>query len=362
MGLFTPAWQGNQKEKAMRAVERENNKDKLTLIAKTAPLEEVRFMAMLKIDVACNDLFSALCLFRENISSQPLLAAVALGDSFSPGWRTDAADKLQDQAALALIAKNDADWTVRDRAVRKLTDPQLLADIAVNDKDSIVRDTAIKNKHLTDQNALAKSIELGIHDDTLKAVIEKISDPSILEYIVKTTKNSGVRYTAIRRITDQALLTDIAKNNSDSSVRSAATELLTDKSVLEEIAKNDDSCNVKRAAEIKLMSLGGQICREQGQHDWDGCVCKRCGKTRDTGHDWDGCKCRSCGKTRDTGHDWSDCEWGVRCKRCGKLNYRCPHCNGTTTTRQKSDYYSGMSDFSCSCGKTFSEHTSMGHG
>ena len=50
------------------------------------------------------------------------------------------------------------------------------------------------------------------------------------------------------------------------------------------------------------------------QHDWDGCKCRRCGKTRDEQHDWNGCKCRRCGKTRDEQHDWD----GSICKRCGK--------------------------------------------
>lgn len=34
-------------------------------------------------------------------------------------------------------------------------------------------------------------------------------------------------------------------------------------------------------------------------------------------HDWDGCKCTSCGKTRDEVHDWSkDCE---KCSKCGAM-------------------------------------------
>ena len=33
-----------------------------------------------------------------------------------------------------------------------------------------------------------------------------------------------------------------------------------------------------------------------GLHDWDGCVCRRCGKQRDRDHDRDGCRCRKCGK------------------------------------------------------------------
>ena len=48
-------------------------------------------------------------------------------------------------------------------------------------------------------------------------------------------------------------------------------------------------------------------------HDWDGCECKRCRKTREEGHDWNGCICRRCLKKRKEGHDWVGCA----CRRCG---------------------------------------------
>jgi len=53
-----------------------------------------------------------------------------------------------------------------------------------------------------------------------------------------------------------------------------------------------------------------------GLHNWLGCKCSQCGKTRDHGHNWQACKCSQCYKTRDQGHDWSkDCE---RCANCYK--------------------------------------------
>jgi hypothetical protein len=51
-------------------------------------------------------------------------------------------------------------------------------------------------------------------------------------------------------------------------------------------------------------------------HNWVGCTCEVCGKLRDEAHDWKGCKCKKCGKVRDQEHDWSkDCE---RCANCGQ--------------------------------------------
>ena len=83
-----------------------------------------------------------------------------------------------------------------------------------------------------------------------------------------------------------------------------------------------------------------------GIHEWHGCKCQTCGKTRDQEHDWSkdcekcdrcgytrssahqwhGCKCQTCGKTRDQEHDWSkDCE---KCDRCGYTRYSAHQWNG----------------------------------
>ncbi len=66
-----------------------------------------------------------------------------------------------------------------------------------------------------------------------------------------------------------------------------------------------------------------------GAHDWTGCRCSKCGKVRDKAHDWNGCKCNTCGTTRDKGHDWSGC----KCTTCG-------------TTRDEGHDWSG-----CKCTK-----------
>lgn len=103
-----------------------------------------------------------------------------------------------------------------------------------------------------------------------------------------------------------------------------------------------------------------RTCRIKG-HDWDGCVCRRCGAKRDEAHDWDGCKCRRCWKTRDEGHDWDICicrrcrkkrdeahDWnGCKCRHCGETRDEghqwvvevCERCGGT-----------GYAGHSLSCG------------
>jgi len=49
-----------------------------------------------------------------------------------------------------------------------------------------------------------------------------------------------------------------------------------------------------------------------GLHTWNGCICSKCGKTRDLIHSWDGCICSICGKTK---HDWD----GYKCTQCGEM-------------------------------------------
>lgn len=86
----------------------------------------------------------------------------------------------------------------------------------------------------------------------------------------------------------------------------AAMMLTSDRDVLAEVIKKSKHLEVVEEACIRL-----------GGHDWDGCVCKRCGKTDkgkpDEAHDWDGCKCKRCGRSGN--HDWGD---GCVCKRCRK--------------------------------------------
>lgn len=74
-----------------------------------------------------------------------------------------------------------------------------------------------------------------------------------------------------------------------------------------------------------------------GSHQWNGCKCTDCDKTRDKDHDWskDCSRCQKCNAIRDESyHDWSkDCcrcykcravrdesfhDWSKNCERCAK--------------------------------------------
>ena len=53
-----------------------------------------------------------------------------------------------------------------------------------------------------------------------------------------------------------------------------------------------------------------------GLHEWAGCTCGKCGRTRDQGHDWSkDCEtCAKCGATRQSDPQWSGC----KCSACGR--------------------------------------------
>lgn len=92
--------------------------------------------------------------------------------------------------------------------------------------------------------------------------------------------------------------------------------------------------NIDFPTRLSVLGVGVTLCMKKECflffHDWDGCTCRRCGKTRDKEHQWDGCVCTRCGKTRHIEHvpdercicvrcglrehDW---EYSCVCARCG---------------------------------------------
>lgn len=80
----------------------------------------------------------------------------------------------------------------------------------------------------------------------------------------------------------------------------------------------------------------GCVCSVCGKtkHNWKNCKCSACGATRDEAHDWQGCKCKQCGKTRDELHDWQDCI----CKACGKTD------QSSSTDASKAPHQGGVEE------------------
>gem|GEM_PF-4807029 len=76
------------------------------------------------------------------------------------------------------------------------------------------------------------------------------------------------------------------------------------------------------------------ICRIIG-HDWNGCICQRCGQKRDEGHDWNGCTCLKCGKNSGANHLFvslpDKCE--TVCSICGEIGISQHEMHGCTCVK-----------------------------
>jgi hypothetical protein len=135
MGLFTPAWKSKNKKRALRAVGKMTDQEKLGRVAKEAYCREARVPAV---------------------------------------------EKLADPAVLAYIAKNDSDSSVRLAAVKRVTDPAVLADIAKNDSDS---DVCIAAAH--------KLVEFDLEEDLLTDLIRMLGNALKKSENEGTTRNAA---------------------------------------------------------------------------------------------------------------------------------------------------------------------------
>lgn len=104
----------------------------------------------------------------------------------------------------------------------------------------------------------------------------------------------------------------------------------------------------------KMAEIRQKIMCSKEQHEWDGCKCHSCGKTRDEGHRWNGCMCITCGTTRDEGHKWDGCI----CTVCGGIRNEghlwdccsCKVCGEIKKIEDGLDYYSEKPDCpGCDC-------------
>jgi hypothetical protein len=179
------------REKALKAVERATDQTKLAEIAKSAPDNQVRHKAIIK---------------------------------------------LNDQSALVYVAKNDKNFYNREVAAEKLLDKTLaqsvFVDIALNGGDKYQR-TRMIEKWLDDQSALADIAKRDKNPVIRKVAVGKLTNDSILADIAKNDESGDVRCEAVDRLSFQKpsiqpLLLDIFNNDPRMDVRAAALDKIQD--------------------------------------------------------------------------------------------------------------------------------------
>ncbi|MDR2055118.1 MAG: hypothetical protein LBQ10_04540 [Desulfovibrio sp.] len=317
MWLFTPAWKSKNDEKAIKAVERIADQETLALVARTALSDPVRATAVKKLeslDVLADiesrvyspalrseaqkrmreilsgwrdesDLASVakthhnpeVCTIAASvIKSQNILHTLAISADTPHAVRVDALNRLQDQALLTDIARNNIDPDIRLAATKNLADEKLrqsiYVDVIKGCDSHISRRCIIENlNEYADQQALA---EIAIHSpeisfwngretgettstaqDTrpsLKIVADLLTESQWLQYVAQHADNNEVRVAAtmklIAGITDQAQLVRIALQNQYWEVRYQATVKLTDQKTLAAVATKDRDRSVRQAA------------------------------------------------------------------------------------------------------------------
>jgi hypothetical protein len=262
MGIFKPAWQGDNREKALKVIEKENDQAKLVNIALNAPLADVRMSAARKI--------SGLK-WNTRISAERQLVRGAA-----------------DQMILTYIAKKYSTYDLENSisAAEKLTDKTLAQQIYV--------DIIKKYGYIASANGNPNI------DSCIKAV-GRIIDQSILVDIAKNSedfKNTDARICleALKFITAQSALADIVKSKINTVVREEAAKYIKDAIILDELAdiisEIKGANNAYKAAQNKFIKEKNK--QKDCTHEWVEQVgyddalghvkyirCKKCGKYKD---------------------------------------------------------------------------------
>jgi hypothetical protein len=247
MGLFKPAWLSNNLEKALKAVEKENDQAKLTEIAKSALILEVRLTAVEKMtdqakltEIVKNALtFEVRLKAVEKMTSQRELTCIVQEPcpAYDHDWaklKVKAIEKLTDQKELAHIAQKPcpaygyAFAGIKEKAIEKLTDQDVLLHIAQSDAHVFSRIRAadkLNNRCLAQgiysdivmmyEDYNAKRMQWGTHETQMKVaseLIEKITDQALLAGIAERAQSSCVATKAASKIEDENLLMKVAKN------------------------------------------------------------------------------------------------------------------------------------------------------
>jgi hypothetical protein len=278
MGLFAPAWQSENAEKRLKALEKINDYYELGRIVDSTKHEDVRKIAFNKMEEllkekAIQDSSAFSIDAVKQITNQSRLVEVAIKSRHESVSKI-AIEKITDQTALAQIAINASSGNIRKAAVEKISNPYILAKIAESEIDSLEeaeKSYDIQSKLMRQQGidvvskeTFLNKIKYQCHDDVRKAAVEKIilSDvqidhqyqfQNIFAKVVRKDSNRNVRKAAVEKITDQSILAEIAKNDKSSDVRKVVVVKLTDQSVLADVAKNDKDSDVRQVAVEKII-------------------------------------------------------------------------------------------------------------
>ena len=156
MWPFTPAWKSKNPDKAVKAVAKISDQDRLALVAETACSEPARIAAVKKLDSL--DLLGS---FERRIGFKAV--------SLAAQERIEAViGALQENSEMVRLAAEHKNPAVREAAVDRITDKKVLYRIAIKHNST----------------------------DTCLQAIRKIHDNTVLAKIVKNVNNLYLRVAA----------------------------------------------------------------------------------------------------------------------------------------------------------------------
>ena len=125
MGFIKPAWKSRKKDKALKAVAALSDQAMLLRVVKEAPIEEVRYSAVLKL------------------TDQNVLANLAIDSDIFTRIGYAAVNMLIDQSALEYVMEHATlNPLMRVATIKRIQNKEVIAHYAMNDEFKGVRDAA----------------------------------------------------------------------------------------------------------------------------------------------------------------------------------------------------------------------------
>ena len=203
MGLFAPAWtteNPRKLDKAIAAVRKIADPEKLFEIATTAPIDEVRKAAIERITdqamlakiVEQGESFSLANAALERLSDPAHLKQIAL-KGHTKCSLSDLFDKITDQAALYEIATRSDDLNVRLNAIEGIDDADALLSLMTGAPSAHEREKA---RDVLDDNYVSRYAHNQLTDEQFSRYIDALiaeTDPQFTPYLPDRVSDDDLR-------------------------------------------------------------------------------------------------------------------------------------------------------------------------
>ena len=250
---FKAALGGTELPARLAAVARLKDPRHLYEVATRATSRNVRRDAVLRLEdqpllarIAREQDWYLRKLAAERLTDQATLGGVALHDP-DPLVRQSAVKSLKDPEILARVLSEDANVGVRTAAVGNVKDQALLARVAVRDPDPELRLQTLNL--ISDPGLLLDVARTAEEPEVRDAALARIQDQAFLSRLAREERHSALRLSAIRLVRSQETLASLVSDTAEQrEARLAALEGLTDPLLLERLVREDPDADVRAAA------------------------------------------------------------------------------------------------------------------